>query len=527
MIDASGAVVFWNAAAEQLFGLERSRAIGQELASLIFPDHLQTAVRAVLLREVDEPGDELSQRQIELGARRADGREIPVDIATTPIELAATRFLAIHLRDASERSERERELHSDARRRSAVLDLGQVALEGMALEQLLQRAVALSIDELGVDRCEVWKRDEGGETLTLRANVGWPEAEAGTQVPLATATQPGYTLLRGQGAIVVEDFRREGRFGSIGPIDAPPAQSSISIRIPGTSGRFRIARRRLREPAPLRAQRHQPLRLARADARRGDRALPGDRFARPRRAADPPADRAAALDHLSGGARPRRGVGFHLAPGRGDHRLLGRGVDGRSEPLGPDRASRRPRAGHRGRERLCAREPSARHRLPDPQAGRRDDLGPGPGLHRRGRRARRDDRRGPDHRHQRAASGRGSAPLPGRVRRPDGPDEPAQLRGSRRRGDRNQPPGRARSDGDHRPRSPDPGQRHARAQHGRSGPRRHREDARRRPRQRPAPGPPRQRRVRDPDPGGRRGAGPRAGRQPARDHPGAHRHGRT
>jgi diguanylate cyclase (GGDEF)-like protein/PAS domain S-box-containing protein len=238
MIDASGTVVFWNAAAEQLFGLERSRAIGQELASLIFPDHLQTAVRAVLLREVDEPGDELAQRQIELGARRADGREIPVDIATTPIELDDARFLSIHLRDASERSERERELHSDARRRSAVLDLGQVALEGMALDELLQRAVALSIDELGVDRCEVWRRDEGGETLTLRASVGWPEAEAETQVPLATATQPGYTLLRGQGAIVVEDFRREGRFGSIEPIDAPPAQSSISIRIPGTSGGF-------------------------------------------------------------------------------------------------------------------------------------------------------------------------------------------------------------------------------------------------------------------------------------------------
>jgi PAS domain S-box-containing protein len=156
MIDASGTVVFWNAAAEQLFGLERSRAIGQELASLIFPDHLQTAVRAVLLREVDEPGDELAQRQIELGARRADGREIPVDIATTPIELDAAKLLAIHLRDASERSERERELHSDARRRSAVLDLGQVALEGMALDELLQRAVALTIDELGVDRCVVW-----------------------------------------------------------------------------------------------------------------------------------------------------------------------------------------------------------------------------------------------------------------------------------------------------------------------------------------------------------------------------------
>ncbi len=239
IVDGSGTVVFWNSAAERLFGLERARALGEELASLIFPDHLQAAVRAVLLREVDEPGEGLGQRQIELGARRADGNEIPVDIATTSIEVGSGHLLATFLRDASERSERERELHSDARRRSAVLDLGQVALEGMALDELLQRAVALSMDELGVDRCEVWQRDEDGEkSLTLRASVGWPEEERATQVPLATATQPGYTLLRGQGAIVVEDFRREGRFSAIGPQTTGPAQSSISIRIPGTNGGF-------------------------------------------------------------------------------------------------------------------------------------------------------------------------------------------------------------------------------------------------------------------------------------------------
>ena len=134
-MDAAGTVIYWNGAAERLFGLERSRAIGHELAPLIFPDHLHAAVRAVLLREVEEPGDALAQRQIELGARRADGREIPVDIATTTIEIeGASKLLAIYLRDASERSERERELHADARRRSAVLDLGQVALEGMELD---------------------------------------------------------------------------------------------------------------------------------------------------------------------------------------------------------------------------------------------------------------------------------------------------------------------------------------------------------------------------------------------------------
>ncbi len=57
-------------------------------------------------------------------------------------------------------------------------------------------------------------------------------------VPLVSSTQPGYTLLRGQGAIVVEDFRREGRFSAVTPEDSAPTQSSISISIPGTSGGF-------------------------------------------------------------------------------------------------------------------------------------------------------------------------------------------------------------------------------------------------------------------------------------------------
>jgi diguanylate cyclase (GGDEF)-like protein/PAS domain S-box-containing protein len=238
IVDGGGRVVYWNAAAERQFGLERSRALGADLASLIFPDHLQTAIRAVLSREVDEGREGLDERQLELAARRADGREIPIDIATRPIEIDGTRRLAVYLRDASERSERERELHSDARRRSAVLDLGQLALEGMEMDELLQQAVDLTVDELGVARCEVWRHDEDGETMTLRASYGWPPESAGLTVPLVTSTQPGYTLLRGQGAIVVEDFRREGRFSAVAPEGAAPTQGSISIRIPGTSGGF-------------------------------------------------------------------------------------------------------------------------------------------------------------------------------------------------------------------------------------------------------------------------------------------------
>lgn len=238
VLDSTGSVVEWNEAAERLFGLESSEIIGRELAGTIFPEHLQQALRAVLLRQLSDFDSPVAQRQLELAALRGDGQELPVDMTTTVLTGAEPPLLAVHLRDASERSERERELHADARRRSAVLDLGQLALEGMKLDQLLEQAVALSIDELRVDRCEIWQSHSEDVELELRASAGWPEDAVPGRIPLVPSNQPGYTILRGQGAVVIEDFRREGRFQPIEPPDEPPVQSAISVRIPGAGGGF-------------------------------------------------------------------------------------------------------------------------------------------------------------------------------------------------------------------------------------------------------------------------------------------------
>ncbi|MDQ3103135.1 MAG: EAL domain-containing protein [Actinomycetota bacterium] len=237
VLDADGVVVAWNSAAARMFMIDRSQAGGRELATLIFPAHLRSAVRGVMQRQLTEPDAPVAQRQLELAAVRGDGREIPVDVTTAVIGNGHSTLLAVYLRDVSERGERERELHIDARRRSAVLDLGQLALEGMDLDRLLQQAVDLTTEELGVDRCEVWQRIEGEAELELRTSSGWPESKV-MRIPLTTTSQPGFTILRGQGAVVVEDFRREGRFAPVEPADMTPIQSSISMRIPGDDSGF-------------------------------------------------------------------------------------------------------------------------------------------------------------------------------------------------------------------------------------------------------------------------------------------------
>lgn len=238
LLDPGGIICGWNPAAARLFGFERARAVGEEFAGLVFPEHLQAAVRGFVRRQLSGDEAPVAQRELELAAVRADGQEIPVDLTTAIIGGDELSLLAIYLRDASERSERERELHADARRRSAVLDLGQVALEGMPLDSLLRRAVDLAGEELGSDRCEIWQKLDGDE-LELRASRGWPAQEERSRIPLSTANQPGYTMIRSHGALVVEDFRREGRFSAAQPPgDAPPVQSALSVRIGGEGDGF-------------------------------------------------------------------------------------------------------------------------------------------------------------------------------------------------------------------------------------------------------------------------------------------------
>lgn len=240
ILDEEGAIEAWNPAAERLFMVEAADAIGRDLVALLFPEHLQHALRAVLRRQLLESDASLAQRQLEVAARRANGDEVPIDLTASPIGSTDRPMLAVYLRDASERSERERELHADARRRSAVIDLGQLALEGMNLDELLHQAVSLSIDELKADRCEIWRHNEESNELELKAGSGWPRREDVVRTPIETANQPGYTLLRGQGAIVVEDYRREGRFQAVEPIGSPSVQSSVSVRIPGGDGGFGV-----------------------------------------------------------------------------------------------------------------------------------------------------------------------------------------------------------------------------------------------------------------------------------------------
>jgi GAF domain-containing protein len=88
-----------------------------------------------------------------------------------------------------------------------------MALTGVELRQLMERAAAEVAEVLSVEFCKVLELVPGEDRLVLRAGVGWREGCVGTATAgVNLESQAGYTLISAE-PVVVEDLRTERRFG--------------------------------------------------------------------------------------------------------------------------------------------------------------------------------------------------------------------------------------------------------------------------------------------------------------------------
>lgn len=129
------------------------------------------------------------------------------ELARSFDNMAATLEQQTRKRQAAERTVLER-----AQQQAALAAVGQFALAGSNLPELLNQAAIFTAQTLGVDYCGVLELLPGGKTLLLQAGVGWKDGcvEHAT-VDAEQGSQIGYTFIFGE-PLIVEDFSTDDRF---------------------------------------------------------------------------------------------------------------------------------------------------------------------------------------------------------------------------------------------------------------------------------------------------------------------------
>ncbi len=141
-IDSSGMVTDVNPATSKTFGYKRSEMVNQDLAELIIPLELRERHRAGIKRLMETGVSTLLNSRIETRGLRADGQEIPVELAITRIDDDNGTYFTAFMRDLTEAHELKEELTYQA---------SHDALTGLvnrrAFETHLERVIDESVDD--------------------------------------------------------------------------------------------------------------------------------------------------------------------------------------------------------------------------------------------------------------------------------------------------------------------------------------------------------------------------------------------
>jgi PAS domain S-box-containing protein len=138
----------------------------------------------------------------------------------------------------SRQSDRE-ELRTQARQQAAVAELGQRALAGGRLEDVVDEAVAIVARELGTELVSLLELTGDRRGLLVRVGFGWPQGVVGGVLAADQDEQPGFTLAS-EGPVLVEDYREEDRFGPSPVQRELNVSSSVSAPIGAGGRRFGV-----------------------------------------------------------------------------------------------------------------------------------------------------------------------------------------------------------------------------------------------------------------------------------------------
>ncbi len=137
------------------------------------------------------------------------------------------------LTDITDRRGVEQALAARVRQQAVVSELGQQALSGMALPELIDEAVQQVARTLDVELADVLELSPRYDRFLMIAGAGWDDDVVGRAVvPNTRSSQAGYALLSRE-PVRVEDWRTESRFKQSVLLQTHGVVSAVTVLIEG------------------------------------------------------------------------------------------------------------------------------------------------------------------------------------------------------------------------------------------------------------------------------------------------------
>jgi PAS domain S-box-containing protein len=227
LVDAQGRVVLANAAAASLLGYAREALLGLSVEALV-PDSVASHHAALRQGYARAPKSRPMGTDLELHAKRADGSEVMVEIALSPLHSLGHDYVVASLRGIGAYP-RVRRAMQRARYNEFAVQLGRVAVDTLDPDELLQRMPATVQQALDADAVAVFLVMPGRLELRVASYSGAHAAEASD---ITYANRPdtliGYVVAQ-RAPLLVPDFARERRFSVPARLLEAGAKSGIAV----------------------------------------------------------------------------------------------------------------------------------------------------------------------------------------------------------------------------------------------------------------------------------------------------------
>jgi PAS domain S-box-containing protein len=234
ILDVEGVTTFANAAMAAMLGTSVEELQGRSLLDFVHEEALPYVLESLERRRAG------ISEQLELQFRRGDGSTLHALVSARPLSNADGSHGALAMViDISELHQSRQAVTARLHQLERIAELGRLILDGITLEDLLDRASAAVASALGVDFVSLLERLPDGR-LRLIAGSGWEQGVVGTTIIEPDESQSAYQLISGKKRLIVEDLEREDRFTPPKGLLDRGVRSGLGCRIDGDDGPFGV-----------------------------------------------------------------------------------------------------------------------------------------------------------------------------------------------------------------------------------------------------------------------------------------------